>query len=244
MGVEADNEANVPVGEVCKHILEGLGQQRVILNLLHRPGQYRVQIGVFRNLGNGGVLGRSKSQEAWSDPVEVSVLNALKSLVFLEVKVFKVAALFLLGLPDTIYDILDRDAVVSLAVASISEGHQRRLDLGNGRKSEMRRPSLDEHHVASKHAGGVGATYFLLVEPPSKTSLFVFFLLTSGVSSAPEDNGPITVLLSTEDLVELNRKAVQVANVQRPKVVVEGIVEQGVVNGEVARRASVRVLGG
>lgn len=63
--------------------------------------------------------------------------------------------------------------------------------------------------------------------------------LTSGVSSAPEHNGTILVLLSAEDIVELNRKAVEVANVQRTEVMVESVVEESVINGEVARRCSV-----
>lgn len=38
--------------------------------------------------------------------------------------------------------------------------------------------------------------------------------------------------------MELDGKAVEVANMQRAEVMVEGVVEQGIVNGEVARRVS------
>lgn len=61
-------------------------------------------------------------------------------------------------------------------------------------------------------------------------------VLTSGVSSAPEDDGAILVLLGTEDIVELQGEAVQVTDVQRAEVVVESVVEEGVVDGEVVRR--------
>lgn len=59
--------------------------------------------------------------------------------------------------------------------------------------------------------------------------------LTSGVSSAPENNWAVLVFLSTKDVVELDGKAVKVSDVQRAKVVVECIVEESIVNGEVAR---------
>lgn len=61
-------------------------------------------------------------------------------------------------------------------------------------------------------------------------------VLTSGVSSAPEDDGAILVLLGTEHIVELQGEAVQVTDVQRAEVVVESVVEEGVVDGEVVRR--------
>lgn len=59
--------------------------------------------------------------------------------------------------------------------------------------------------------------------------------LTSGVGSAPEDDWAILVLLGTEDVMELQGEAVQVANVERAKVVVESIVQECIVDGEVVR---------
>lgn len=56
---------------------------------------------------------------------------------------------------------------------------------------------------------------------------------TTRIRGAPEDNGPILVLGRSEDIVEVEGKAVQVADVERAKVVVEGVVEQAVVDGEV-----------
>lgn len=59
---------------------------------------------------------------------------------------------------------------------------------------------------------------------------------TARVSPTPEDNGPVLVLLGTEHIVKVQRKAVQVADVERAKVVVESVVQEGVVNGEVEGR--------
>lgn len=59
--------------------------------------------------------------------------------------------------------------------------------------------------------------------------------LTSRVGGAPKDDGSVLVLLRAEDVVEADGEAVQVADVQRTKVVMEGIVQEGVVDGEVAR---------
>jgi hypothetical protein len=64
--------------------------------------------------------------------------------------------------------------------------------------------------------------------------------LTSRISGAPEHNGPILVPLRTQDIVELNGKAVQVTNVQRAKVMVKGVVEEGIIDGKVAWRRAVR----
>lgn len=63
--------------------------------------------------------------------------------------------------------------------------------------------------------------------------------LTPRISSTVEDNGSVSVLLGAQDIVELDSEAVQVANVQRAKVVVERVVQKSVVNGEVARWVSV-----
>ena len=57
--------------------------------------------------------------------------------------------------------------------------------------------------------------------------------LTPRVRGAPEDNGPVLVLGRGEDVVEVEGEAVQVADVQRAEVVVEGVVEEAVVDGEV-----------
>lgn len=61
---------------------------------------------------------------------------------------------------------------------------------------------------------------------------------TSWVGGTPENNGAVLVFLRTKDVVEVNSKSVEVANVQRAKVMVEGIVEESVIDGEVARRLS------
>lgn len=61
-------------------------------------------------------------------------------------------------------------------------------------------------------------------------------VLTPRVRSTPKHDRTIFVFLGAKDIVEANGKAVQVTNVQGPKVVVKGIVEECVVDGKVARR--------
>ena len=68
----------------------------------------------------------------------------------------------------------------------------------------MRRPRLDQDHVAGHQAGGVG--------PAPR------------VGSAPEDDGSIVVGRVAEDLVELHCESVEVADVQWAEVGVEGVV--------------------
>lgn len=60
--------------------------------------------------------------------------------------------------------------------------------------------------------------------------------LTSRIGTAPEDDCPVFVRRICEDLVQLDSKAVQVANVQRAKVAVEGVVQQCLVDTEVDGR--------
>lgn len=67
--------------------------------------------------------------------------------------------------------------------------------------------------------------------------------LTLGVRLAPEDNGAVLVLLGSQDIVKVEGEAVQVSNVERAKVVVEGIVQQRIVDGEVAGRLLLRLAG-
>lgn len=57
--------------------------------------------------------------------------------------------------------------------------------------------------------------------------------LTSRIGSAPKDDRAVLVLLGTEDLVELKGEPVQVTDVEWAKVMVEVVVEEGVINGEV-----------
>lgn len=59
--------------------------------------------------------------------------------------------------------------------------------------------------------------------------------LTPWVGPTPEHDRTVLVLLSTQNLMKLEGKSVQVTDVERAKVVVEVVVEQGVINGEVVR---------
>lgn len=64
-------------------------------------------------------------------------------------------------------------------------------------------------------------------------------ILTSGIGSAPKHYWAVLVLLGSKNVVEADGEAVEVANVQRAKIMVECIVEQRVVHGEVAGRICV-----
>ncbi len=77
----------------------------------------------------------------------------------------------------------------------------------------MRRPRLDQDHVASDQTGSIG--------PAPR------------IGSTPKHHCSIIVCWVTQDLVKLNGEAVEVADMQRSKVGMEGVVEKGVVNGEV-----------
>ncbi len=59
--------------------------------------------------------------------------------------------------------------------------------------------------------------------------------LTSRIGSAPEHNWPILVLFRAEDLMEVDGKSVEVANVKWAKVVVEGVVQKAVIYRKVER---------
>jgi hypothetical protein len=60
--------------------------------------------------------------------------------------------------------------------------------------------------------------------------------LTPRVRVAPEYDRPAIAILLRKDIVQHDREAVQVTDVQRAKVGVEGIVKQAVVDGEVYGR--------
>jgi hypothetical protein len=72
---------------------------------------------------------------------------------------------------------------------------------------------LDQDHVASHQTCGV--------------------CTASRIGLAPKYDNAIAVRGVSEDFVEVHCESVQVANVQRTKVGVESIVEEGVINGEV-----------
>ena len=60
--------------------------------------------------------------------------------ILLEAEVLETAEALFLGLPYTVDDVLDVQNIVGLAVASVAEGHARRVHLGNGRQSKVRWP--------------------------------------------------------------------------------------------------------
>jgi hypothetical protein len=119
------------------------------------------------------LLRRGECEKVGADPVEVAHIDALKFLVpvcistvcvwpwanlLLETEVFEPAETFFLGLPYAINDVLDVQDIVSLAVPGVAERHAGRVHLRNGCQGKMRRPRLDEHHVARQNARRVSAT--------------------------------------------------------------------------------------
>jgi len=48
---------------------------------------------------------------------------------------------------------------------------------------------------------------------------------TARVRPAPEHDWPVLILLGAQNLVELQRKSVEMADVERAKIVVKGIVK-------------------
>jgi hypothetical protein len=122
------------------------------------------------------VLRRCKGQEGRRDPVEVTHVDSLVLFVsacllviysqlevnvrdsLFEAEVLQTAETLLLCLPDTVDDVLYGQTVVSLTVAGITERHAWGIHLGDGSQGKMRRPVLDQDHVASKDACSVCAT--------------------------------------------------------------------------------------
>lgn len=59
---------------------------------------------------------------------------------------------------------------------------------------------------------------------------------TSRISTAPKDHGTVLIGAISQHLVQLDGKAVQVANVQWAEISVECVVQQALVNSEVDGR--------
>lgn len=169
------------------------------------------------------------------DPVEVAHVHSLKFLIpgsqissssradsedcsiLFKIEVTQSTQTLFLGSPDTIHNILDVEDKIRLAVASITEGHVRGVSLGDRRQSQMRRPGLDQNHVTCHEACCIGAA--------------------TCIGLAVENHRPITVTRIAEDLMEENSEPIQMTDVERPEIGVEGVVQKGVVNREVHRRS-------
>jgi hypothetical protein len=59
--------------------------------------------------------------------------------------------------------------------------------------------------------------------------------LTPSICLAPENNRLVLVFGRTENIMELDSKPIEMTDVQWSEVVVEGIVQQAVIDGEVVR---------
>jgi len=77
-----------------------------------------------------------------------------RDLLF-EIEILEFAQALLFRLPDAIDNILNAQHEVCLTVSCVAEGHIWWISLGNGRQSQMRRPSLDHDHVACNEASSV-----------------------------------------------------------------------------------------
>ena len=136
-----------------------------------------------------------------------------------KIEFFQLTQILLLGLPYSVDYILNVQHKICLAVPGISEWHVRWIGLRNRSESKVRRPCLDQDHVASHQAGSVCSA--------------------PGICSAPEYHRSVIVRRITQDLVELDCESVQVADMQWTEVVVECIVQEGIIDSEVYRLWSV-----
>ena len=109
------------------------------------------------------------------------------------------------GLPHTIYHVLNVYDEVGLAVSSITEGHVWWIRLGDRRQRQVWRPGLNQNHVASNQACGIRTT--------------------PRVCLAVKDNGPVTIGGVSQNLMEMNREAVEVTNVIGTEIRMKSIVE-------------------
>ncbi len=144
-------------------------------------------------------------------------------IILFKVKVAEPTQALLLGLPNTVNNILDVQDEVSLTVSGIAEGHVRRVGLRNRCEGQVGRPGLDENHVASHEASGVCAA--------------------ARIGLAVEDDRAIAVGGVSEDLVEKNCKSIEVTNVQGTKVRVECIIQESIINSEVDGRSALACWG-
>lgn len=104
-----------------------------------------------------------------------------------------------------------------MAVSSIAERHVRRIRLRNGRECKMRRPRLNQDHVASNQAGRV--------------------CTASCIRPRVEDYCAVVIRGITEQVMEVDGKAVQMADVEGPEICVERVVKESVIDGEIDRAA-------
>lgn len=79
----------------------------------------------------------------------------------------------------------------------------------------MRGPGLDQDHIARHQTSSVGTA--------------------PRISLAVKHHCAVTVGGISQNLVEMHGKTIEVSNVERTEVCMEGIVEQGVINSEIDR---------
>ena len=217
-----------------KHVLEWKRQFRGA-NFGDTGGK-RIILGGVRGDGfDRLVLRGGESEEVGCNPVEVTHINTFKFLIpisklaaveinvnqrniLFKVKVTQTTKTLLLGLPHSIDYILDVQDKISLAVSSVAERHVWWVSLRNRRKGQMRRPRLNQNHVACNKASSVRTA--------------------TGICLAVENHRSVAVGRVPEDFVEENCKSVQVTDVKRTKVRVESIVKEGVVDGKVHGRSA------
>ena len=109
------------------------------------------------------------------------------------------------GLPHTVDHVLNAYDEVRLAVSSITEGHVWWIRLGDRRQCQVWRPGLNQNHVASNQACGIRTT--------------------PRVCLAVKDHRSVTIGGVSQDLMEMDRKAVEVTNVIGTEIRMKSIVE-------------------
>lgn len=96
----------------------------------------------------------------------------------------------------------------------------------------MRRPALDQNLLAIISFGGTGQnsgerTHHIARQQAASISP------RAAIGPAPKHNNTALVFWVAQDIVQRHGEAVQMANVQRAKIMVERVVQKGVIDGEV-----------
>lgn len=141
-----------------------------------------------------------------------------------QTEILEPAKAFLFGLPDAIYHVLDSKDKVRLAVPGISEWHVWWVSLGNGGQCQVRRPGLNEHHIASYDACNVCSA--------------------SRVRFGPQNHWTIGIFWVSQDLMKVYRESVQVSDMERAKVCMERIVQEQPIDIEIDGSLGLVLSGG
>ena len=79
----------------------------------------------------------------------------------------------------------------------------------------MWRPRLNKNHIAGDQTGGIGTT--------------------PGILPAVQNDRPVAIRRIPQDFVKVDGKSIQMTNMERTKIRMEGVVEECIVNREIYR---------